>query len=85
MDCCTLDWFASWPEDALISVANQLLENLNLPQDIQEPMKILAKDVHLHCLEQAQTFDEQFKRKIYNTPKSFLDFLKLYEKAYFLK
>jgi len=27
----------------------------------------------------------QFKRKVYNTPKSFLDFIKLYHKAFDMK
>lgn len=25
VDCCTLDWFASWPEDALKSVSHQMI------------------------------------------------------------
>ena len=25
INCCTLDWFDSWPQEALISVANQFL------------------------------------------------------------
>lgn len=27
VDCCTLDWFSSWPEEALLSVANKLLRD----------------------------------------------------------
>jgi dynein heavy chain len=27
VNCCTINWFFSWPEDALITVATALLEN----------------------------------------------------------
>ena len=30
----------------------------------------------------AEKFNLQLKRKVYNTPKSYLDFIKLYQKAY---
>ena len=28
VNCCTLDWFDSWPEAALLSVADQFLQRL---------------------------------------------------------
>ena len=31
VDCCTLNYFSEWPKEALISVANQLLEDYELP------------------------------------------------------
>lgn len=27
VNCCTLDWFSSWPEEALVSVATTLFAN----------------------------------------------------------
>ena len=34
VDCSTLDWFASWPEDALYSVSERLLMDLELDKEI---------------------------------------------------
>jgi dynein heavy chain len=32
VNCCTIDWFFPWPEEALITVASAILENFqNLP------------------------------------------------------
>ena len=28
VSCCTLDWFDSWPYEALVSVANQFLKRI---------------------------------------------------------
>lgn len=37
VDCCTLDWFASWPGEALYSVALRMLADYNLPsKEIRE-------------------------------------------------
>jgi len=30
INCCTLDWFMSWPEEALLSVAQHFLQDLEL-------------------------------------------------------
>ena len=27
VDCCTLDWYAGWPSEALISVATKLIKD----------------------------------------------------------
>ena len=85
VDCCTLDWFASWPEDALASVSAQLLQDLPIEAAVKAPVIELTKAVHAQSLALAVNFDLQFKRKVYNTPKSFLDFIKLYQKAFFEK
>lgn len=33
VNCCTLDWFSRWPEDALLYVSRVFLKNLELPSD----------------------------------------------------
>ena len=77
-----MDWFASWPEDALISVSTQLLEDLPIDQEVKSSLVVLTKEVHQQSLNLANEFDQQLKRKVYNTPKSFLDFIKLYLKCF---
>ena len=81
VDCCTLDWFAPWPDDALISVATNFLSELNAgAEGMREALILMCKEVHVTAIEQAKVFDDRLKRKVFITPKSYLDFLNLYQK-----
>ena len=33
VNCCTLDWFSRWPEEALLYVSSEFLKELDLPND----------------------------------------------------
>jgi dynein heavy chain len=33
VNCCTIDWFYEWPMEALISVANTFLADIDLGSD----------------------------------------------------
>lgn len=48
IDCCTLDWFASWPAEALYSVADRMLSDFNLPtKEMRENIASMCKEIHL--------------------------------------
>lgn len=79
VDCCTLDWFSSWPEAALLSVSTKLLSDYNLPsEEVRFGLAEMCKEVHLSSGILAIKFDQQLKRKVYTTPKSYLDLINLY-------
>ena len=82
VDCSTLDWFSSWPEDALYSVSERLLQDLDLDKEIlREKIAGMCKQVHLESQEEARRFENELKRKVYFTPKSYLDLINLYMKV----
>lgn len=33
INCCTIDWFTAWPEDALIRVAENFIRTMNLSSE----------------------------------------------------
>ena len=35
VNCCTIDWFTQWPDDALVAVASNFLEDVEMDQDIK--------------------------------------------------
>lgn len=35
INCCTIDWFHAWPEDALEMVAHKFLEDVELESDVR--------------------------------------------------
>lgn len=47
VDCCTLDWFSSWPKEALLSVAEYMLSDFNLPsEEVRKGLVKMAQFVH---------------------------------------
>lgn len=36
INCCTIDWFQTWPTDALEMVANKFLEDMKLEDEIRQ-------------------------------------------------
>eukprot|EP00828_Plagiopyla_frontata_P049394 TRINITY_DN982_c0_g1_i4.p1 TRINITY_DN982_c0_g1~~TRINITY_DN982_c0_g1_i4.p1 ORF type:complete len:762 (-),score=108.48 TRINITY_DN982_c0_g1_i4:1125-3410(-) len=82
VDCSTLDWFARWPDDALYSVAERLLQDVEVEQEIiRERIAQMCKQVHVESQEEAIRFEAELKRKVYFTPKSYLDLINLYIKV----
>jgi dynein heavy chain len=33
INCCTIDWYSEWPDDALLSVSRKFLANTDLGSD----------------------------------------------------
>ena len=34
VNCCTIDWFTEWPEDALEKVATKFLEDMDMDDEV---------------------------------------------------
>ena len=79
INCTTIDWFHGWPESALISVAQRLLTDLELPTDeIRKGVVSMCGYVHKSIETYSDRFFEELRRRIYTTPKSYLDLISLY-------
>ncbi|XP_029341080.1 dynein heavy chain 6, axonemal [Acyrthosiphon pisum] len=80
----TIDWFDDWPKEALLSVAYNSLGmfsqtgNLNLINNLTN----ICNSMHESVSEATKKFYEQMRRYYYVTPKSYLEFLKLYLKMH---
>jgi dynein heavy chain len=80
VNCTVIDWFHPWPEDALLSVAAKFLEDVEMPspevrKSIERFMPFSFKIVDQQC----KVVQEQERRYIYTTPKSFLELIKLFK------
>lgn len=79
VDCCTLDWFAAWPREALISVSQKMLFGIQINgEEIRRSLSLMCPEVHLSAKSKADQFEAELKRRIYTTPKSFLDMINLF-------
>lgn len=46
INCCTIDWFQTWPTDALEMVANKFLEEVELKDDIRKEYEFICQEIH---------------------------------------
>uniref|UniRef100_A0A5F8GEA1 Dynein axonemal heavy chain 12 n=1 Tax=Monodelphis domestica TaxID=13616 RepID=A0A5F8GEA1_MONDO len=67
INCCTIDWFQPWPEDALERVAIKFLETLQLTDNEREEVVPICKHFH--------TFLQDLGRHNYVTPTSYLELI----------
>ena len=79
IDCCTIDWYNSWPEEALFEVAISLVKDI---QEIDEsettPICKLFQNFHLDALEAGVEYFKMTGKKIYITPKTMLDLVNIF-------
>ena len=79
INCCTIDWYSEWPEDALLSVSEQYLANVKLESDeINKAVARACVDIHLSITKANELFYNELRRKYYITPKSYLDLINMY-------
>ncbi|KAJ7549736.1 hypothetical protein O6H91_07G065700 [Diphasiastrum complanatum] len=79
INCCTIDWFNEWPEEALLSVSNHFLASVDLSSEqVKSKVAKICVEIHTSVSQTAEKFYQELRRKYYITPKSYLDCVKLY-------
>lgn len=77
VNCTSIDYFAEWPEEALLSVADgEISEEMKLEEQrlgIVETFSKLQKSVEVVSVE----FRQELKRNNYVTPASYLELISL--------
>lgn len=76
VNCCTIDWYDSWPEDALEMVAHYYMVKVNVPDNVKSAAVIACKQFHVDARVVSTDFYNQFGRKTYITSASYLDLIK---------
>ncbi|CAM9370413.1 unnamed protein product, partial [Discosporangium mesarthrocarpum] len=80
VNCCTVDWFNAWPEEALSSVAKYFLSGqtkLGIQQFV-DPLCAMAVGIHRAVERETVRYEKELGRKNYTTPTSYLELIKLY-------
>jgi len=78
---CTIDWFFSWPKQALYAVAEHMLSQVQLPDENKVGINDTMAFVHLTVTTKySPEFEAKYKRRNFATPKNFLDFISNYMK-----
>ncbi|XP_019392438.1 PREDICTED: dynein heavy chain 12, axonemal [Crocodylus porosus] len=75
INCCTIDWFQPWPEEALERVANKFLETLQLTDNERQEVVPVCKHFHTSVLSLSSKFLQDLGRHNYITPTSYLELI----------
>ena len=85
VNCCTIDWFQAWPDDALVAVAKQFLEDVSIDKSVQSNVVSLCQYIHQYSIGLSDRFLANLNRHNYVTPTSYLELLYAYKNLYGLK
>ena len=86
-NCCSIDWFLPWPQNALASVAEKFMGRFELDATAEVKKGIIqhCAFVHMRVTTACDEYAEKYRRQVYVTPKSYLTFIEEYQKVYSTK
>ncbi|XP_076846923.1 dynein axonemal heavy chain 1 isoform X2 [Brachyhypopomus gauderio] len=81
VNCCTIDWFSAWPQEALRSVAATFLNEL--PELEASPVALkgmteMCVNIHQTVARKCEQYRVELSRHNYVTPKSYLELLSIF-------
>ncbi|KAM8971996.1 dynein axonemal heavy chain 3-like [Pelodytes ibericus] len=79
VNCCTIDSFQAWPEDALEKVANHFLDDVEMSQEIRNEAVFMCQHFHQSVVALSERFFESLQRHIYVTSTSYLELIKTFK------
>jgi dynein heavy chain len=79
VNCCSIDWFLAWPQQALASVANHFLNDMEDLPELEGIVKICV-DMQMRTTKLADKYLLEQKRHYYVTPTSYLVLIKSFKK-----
>ncbi|XP_025062794.1 dynein heavy chain 3, axonemal [Alligator sinensis] len=75
INCCTIDWFQTWPTDALEMVANKFLEDVELEDEVRKEVVLMCKYFQESVRELSVSYYNTLRRHNYVTPTSYLELI----------
>ncbi|KAJ3286989.1 Dynein heavy chain 7, axonemal [Borealophlyctis nickersoniae] len=79
VNCCTIDWFKDWPDDALEMVAVKFLSDVELDDQVRKDVVFMCKYLHESTRQQSANFLGSLRRHNYVTPTSYLELIRTFK------
>ncbi|KFQ84601.1 Dynein heavy chain 7, axonemal, partial [Phoenicopterus ruber ruber] len=79
VNCCTLDWFQTWPEDALEAVASRFLEDVEMSEETRSGCIDMCKSFHMSTIVLSDLYYAELQRRNYVTPTSYLELISTFK------
>ncbi|XP_034748215.1 dynein heavy chain 3, axonemal isoform X1 [Etheostoma cragini] len=75
INCCTIDWFHAWPNDALEMVAHKFLEDVEMESNIRLEVVEMCKTFQTSVKNMSERYFSRLRRHNYVTPTSYLELI----------
>uniref|UniRef100_A0A336LVJ1 CSON005797 protein n=1 Tax=Culicoides sonorensis TaxID=179676 RepID=A0A336LVJ1_CULSO len=85
INCCTINWFDTWPEDALEMVAKNYIETIDLDQQLKISIVKACNLFHREAIAIKDEFYHNTGQITYITSASYIDFIKCYKNLLHVK
>ena len=79
VNCTTIDWFLPWPKDALSSVAEYFLSQIEDLENKEGIVEVFV-DMQQRVTDLSQRYLSELRRYYYVTPTSYLELIKSFQK-----
>ncbi|CAM9240120.1 unnamed protein product [Discosporangium mesarthrocarpum] len=81
---CTINWFLSWPAEALVAVSSSFIGDapIECAPEVKQELVTHMGMVHRMVVDACSDYFVQLRRHVYQTPRSFLSFLSSYRDLY---
>lgn len=81
---CTINWFLPWPTEALVAVSTGVIGSMAIKCDTSTKDKLMRymAVAHQAIVESCESYFQSTRRRVYQTPTSYLSFLKDYKTIY---
>ncbi|XP_016077900.1 PREDICTED: dynein heavy chain 9, axonemal [Miniopterus natalensis] len=80
VNCTAINWFHKWPQQALESVSLCFLQDIEgIEPTVKQSISKFMAFVHTSVNQTSQSYLNNEQRYNYTTPKSFLEFIRLYQ------
>jgi dynein heavy chain len=78
VNCCTIDWFSDWPNEALRSVAQTALNEAEVKLDKSDAVVAMFGAIHQSVGDRSKEYREELRRYNYVTPTSYLELINVF-------
>jgi dynein heavy chain len=84
ISCPTIDWFLGWPADALIALSKAFIQNfpIDCTPAVKDALMTHMGMVHSMVTDVCDEYMVKMRRKVYQTPKSYLSFIQNFTGLY---
>ena len=75
VNCCTIDWFTAWPNDALKTVASSFFQDITMTDEVRASVLDICTNFQESVADLSVQYANELKRMNYVTPTSYLELL----------